>query len=85
VSNELNRGTIAKNTRKTDEKHADISGSINVEGKDYWISGWLRTSGADGGKFYSLSVKPKEARAAASYSKDKANRHIDPADEDSPF
>ena len=84
MSNELNRGTIAKNTRKTDDKHADISGSINVEGKDYWISGWLRTSGADGGKFYSLSVKPKEARAA-SYPKDKASRNIDPADDDQPF
>jgi hypothetical protein len=84
VTDNTNRGTIAKNTRKTADTHADITGSINVEGKDYWISGWLRTSGADGGKFYSLSVKPKEARAA-SYSKDKANRHIDPADEDSPF
>lgn len=80
MSNEPNRGTIAKNTRKTADTHADITGSINVEGKDFWISGWLRTSGADGGKFYSLSVKPKEAKAA--YSKDKANRQID---DDQPF
>lgn len=80
MSNEPNRGTIAKNTRKTDEKHADITGSINVEGKEFWISGWLRTSGADGGKFYSLSVKPKEAKGG--YSRDKANRQID---DDQPF
>lgn len=83
MTDNTNRGTIAKNTRKTDEKHPDITGSINVDGKDWWINGWLKTNGSDGSKFYSLSVKPKEAKAA--YSKDKANRHIDPADDDSPF
>jgi hypothetical protein len=79
-----NRGTIAKNTRKTDDKHPDIAGTINVEGKEFWLNGWLKTNGSDGSKFYSLSLKPKEARAA-SYPKDKASRNIDPADDDQPF
>jgi len=79
-----NTGTIAKNDRKTQDTHPDITGTINVEGKDFWLNGWFRTNGSDGSKFYSLSVKPKEARAA-SYPKDKASRNIDPADDDQPF
>lgn len=58
-----NRGTIAKNKRKTEDKHPDIAGSINVEGTDYWINGWLKTNSRDGSKFYSLTVKPKQERA----------------------
>ena len=80
MSNELNRGTIAKNTRKTDEKHPDIAGTINVDGKDYWINGWQKKNSQDGSTFYSLSVKPKEAKGG--YSRDKANRQID---DDQPF
>jgi hypothetical protein len=59
-----NRGTIAKNTDKTEDTHADIKGSINGEGVDYWLNGWQKTNSKDGSKFYSLTVKPKEAKAA---------------------
>lgn len=58
-----NKGTIAKNERKTEDKHPDIAGSLNVDGKDFWINGWLKTNSRDGSKFYSLSVKPKQERA----------------------
>lgn len=61
-SNE-NKGTIAKNTRKTEDNHPDIAGSINVNGTDYWLNGWLKTNSRDGSKFYSLTVKPKQERA----------------------
>jgi hypothetical protein len=75
-----NRGTIAKNTRKTQDTHPDIAGSINVEGKEYWLNGWQKTNSQDGSKFYSLSVKPKEERQpAASYSQDKSQRRVRPA------
>lgn len=59
----FNKGTIAKNERKTEDKHPDIAGSLNVDGKDFWINGWLKTNSRDGSKFYSLSVKPKQERA----------------------
>lgn len=75
-----NTGTIAKNDRKTQDTHPDITGTINVEGKEFWLNGWFRTNGSDGSKFYSLSVKPKEAKGG--YSRDKANRQID---DDQPF
>ena len=71
-----NSGIISKNERKTEDKHADISGSANVEGVDYWVSGWLK-EGAKG-KFYSLQFKPKEAKKAVS----KTNHDID---DDIPF
>jgi hypothetical protein len=58
-----NRGTISKNTRKEQDSHPDIAGSINVAGVDYWINGWQKTNGQDGSKFYSLTVKPKQERS----------------------
>ena len=59
-----NKGTIAKNNRKEQDTHPDITGSLNVDGVNYWINGWLKTNRNDGSTFYSLSVKPKEQRAA---------------------
>ncbi len=54
-----NRGAIFENTNKKTDKHPDRTGSLNVGGTDYWVSGWLKTS--QGGKRYmSLSVTPKE-------------------------
>jgi hypothetical protein len=58
-----NRGTISKNTRKEQDSHPDIAGSINVAGVDYWINGWQKTNSQDGSKFYSLTVKPKQERS----------------------
>jgi hypothetical protein len=58
-----NRGTIAKNAHKTEDKHPDIAGTINVEGREFWINGWARKNSRDGSSFYSLSVKPRQERA----------------------
>jgi len=57
-----NKGTLGKNKRKEKDTHPDYSGQINVEGTDYWLSGWLKTNKETGEKFFSLSVKPKEPR-----------------------
>lgn len=61
-----NRGTIAKNSRKEQDSHPDIAGSINVAGVEYWINGWHKTNSRDGSKFYSLQVKPKQERTQQS-------------------
>jgi len=42
---ETNRGAIWKNEKKEKETHPDWKGSINVEGVDYWLSGWSRKQG----------------------------------------
>lgn len=59
-----NRGTLGKNMNKTADNHPDYSGSINVGGNDYWLSGWVK-EGRDGKKFFSLSIKPKDQKKPA--------------------
>jgi hypothetical protein len=57
-----NTGSLFKNTRKEKDTHPDYSGSVRIDGRDLWISAWLK----DGkqGKFFSLSVKRKDGTAA---------------------
>ena len=57
-------GLISKNERKTDEKHPDIKGQCEIDGVQYWVDGWQKTRNSDGGKFYSLRFKRKDAAAA---------------------
>ena len=42
-----NRGSIWRNDRKQSPTHADFAGSINIEGVDYWLNGWLRKENAN--------------------------------------
>lgn len=53
-----NRGVLFKNEEKQGENSPDYKGSINVDGKELWLSAWLKESKA-GKKYMSLSVKPK--------------------------
>jgi hypothetical protein len=53
------RGVLYRNENKTSDNHPDYSGSLNVAGVDYWLSGWLKESKKDSKKFFSLSVRPK--------------------------
>ena len=55
-----NKGTLGKNKRKSKDTHPDYSGSIDIDGKDFWLSGWLKTNKTTDEKFFSLAVKPKE-------------------------
>ena len=54
-----NRGTLSKNTPKEGktlhEKAPQYKGKLNVEGKDYELSAWIRES--QYGKFFSLSIQ----------------------------
>ena len=58
-----NRGSIWKNERKTKDTHPDFTGSINVEGREYFFDAWKRKDGA-GPKAPALTfkVKPKDAQ-----------------------
>jgi hypothetical protein len=63
-----NRGALFRNDDKdpNDDKERDYSGTLDVEGTEYWLSGWVRTSKKSGRKFLSLSVKPKQDKPPAS-------------------
>lgn len=54
-----NKGAIFKNDRKENERQPDYNGTINVEGKEYYISCWIKESQA-GKKFFSTSLTAKE-------------------------
>jgi len=77
-----NSGSLFKNDRKESEKHPDYKGSINVNGVDYWLSAWIKTS-TKGTKFMSLSVKPKEQQQKAPQKQDQSG--FDDMDDDLPF
>ena len=42
-----NRGSIWGNEKKEKDTHPDFKGSINVEGVEYWLSGWKRKPDAN--------------------------------------
>lgn len=57
-----NSGVLFRNQKKESEKHPDYTGSLNVEGQDYWLSAWIKEA-KSGTKFMSLALKPKEEAA----------------------
>jgi len=55
---DTNRGVLFRDDKKAKPEDRDYSGSINIGGTEFWLSGWIKTS-KKGSKFLSLSVKPK--------------------------
>lgn len=56
-----NTGTLFKNdTEGKSDNFPPYGGTINVEGVEYWVSAWVKEG--QKGKFFSLALKPKEAR-----------------------
>jgi hypothetical protein len=47
-------GSLFKNKKKITEAHPDYTGSIMFEGKERWISAWLKEY--SGGKYLSISI-----------------------------
>lgn len=59
------RGVLFKNKRKEEgDKKPEYTGSLNVDGVDYFLDAWLKTSQA-GEKFMSVSVKRKDKQAGS--------------------
>jgi hypothetical protein len=50
--------SISKNTRKEKPSQADYTGSIVIEGRKFWLNGWVKDG--EKGKFLSQSAKPAE-------------------------
>ena len=53
-----NSGVLFKNDKKETDKHPHYKGNITVDGKDYWLSAWVKDGKS--GKFMGLAVSPKE-------------------------
>jgi len=59
-----NSGVLFKNDRKEKDTHPDYKGHATLDGVDYYVSSWIRTSKKDGGKFMSLAFVPKGEQKA---------------------
>ena len=80
-----NRGVLFNNKdKKRKDTDPDYSGSINFNGVDCWLSGWIKES-KDGKKFFSLSVKPKEQQARSVEQPTRKAPVQDLPDDDLPF
>jgi uncharacterized protein (DUF736 family) len=51
-----NTGAIFKNDKKTAENQPDYRGKINVDGKEWEISLWVK-EGQKAGKYFSAAIK----------------------------
>ena len=63
-----NRGAMFVNSYKEDgDNRPDFTGQLDVEGVEYKIAGWKRTSEKKGTRFISLSVDKKEEKEDAPF------------------
>lgn len=78
-----NSGSIFRNEKKEKDTQPDYTGSAMIDGREFWVSAWLKTS-ANGRKFMSFAYKPKDEQQPAAKP---AQRNSAPADldEDLPF
>ncbi len=56
MEQKINSGAIFKNDKKTADNQPDYRGKINVEGKEFEISLWVKTA-QSGVKYMSAAIK----------------------------
>jgi len=65
-----NSGVLFSNDKKDNERAPHYKGNITVDGKDYWLSAWVKEGKS--GKFMGLAVSPKEEYIAKPSERSKA-------------
>lgn len=56
-----NTGSLFRNDTKEGETHPDYKGSVKIDGKEYYLSAWVKAT-KEGKKYFSLSFKEKQAK-----------------------
>lgn len=60
-----NSGALFKNTQKCSETDAEYTGSLNIEGRDFWLNAWVNEA-KSGQRYFRVTVKPKDATSTSS-------------------
>jgi hypothetical protein len=58
-----NSGVLFKSDKRDNEKAPHYKGNITVDGKDYWLSAWIKEGKS--GKFMGLALSPKDQQQKA--------------------
>jgi hypothetical protein len=81
-----NSGLLSRNDKGDNEARPDLKGSINIEGKEYWLSAWQKVGQSgklEGKKFLSIKATPKEDQPAPAPAP--AKKTAPAEDDDIPF
>ena len=77
-------GSLFKNVRKTTENHPDFTGTIMVNGKEHYLSAWVKES-PKVGKYFSVSIgKEKQPKGFIARGEDELPKNT-LEDSDLPF
>ena len=74
-------GTLFKNDKMMSDSSPQYTGTVTIDGVDYWQSAWVK-EGKSGVKFFSQSFKRKDAPPQ---NQTEQKRRPAPIDDDIPF
>jgi hypothetical protein len=77
-----NSGSVFVNDRKEKDSPPDRTGTARIDGKMYWVSGWLK-QGAKG-PFLSLAFKRKDAEPATAPNRQTISQRATPTAQPAP-
>ena len=55
-----NTGSLWRNEKKEEEKHADFKGTVMIDGVEYWQSAWVNST-KEGKKYFGQTFQRKDA------------------------
>lgn len=68
---DTNKGVLFFEQDKKSDKHPDLTGKLNVEGKEYRVAAWVKQG--RNGEFYTLAIsEPREQSEGTGYQQAKA-------------
>lgn len=74
-------GIISRNDSKEQPNHPDYKGNCEVDGVQYWLSGWIKQRKDGQGSFLSLSFKPKDQQTGNRGSSASKQSYDEPPDD----
>lgn len=85
-----NSGILAANDRRRGDTDPTHTGSVNVDGVEFWISAWVNEGRAgsklEGKRYFSLRLRPKDQQRAPATAKARpAEAATEDPNDDIPF